>query len=247
MRSSNDYGRHERCSVSPAGLREARMGNAPHLARAIPEASIRLVRAETYRRIHPDDEFQEAAQLHAADDGRACLVAVGRYAGRRLGGLAERRQLLERANDPEQNGQDTDARRGLRLLLHGSVDHRTDDGARLWINRHGQHAVWRKLWASIHVDAQWSLVPEDLAGTLPRVRWTQADIAEIDAPTLIQELPGKDIDTPEEFTVEERDEILSRIKDEGSLAATAIAYDPRREPNLGGGRPGVSRVRDGEP
>lgn len=219
------------------GLREARMGIAPHLARAIPEARIRLVHAETYRRIHPYDEFQEAAQLHAADDGRACLVAVGRYAGRRLGGLAERRQLLERANDPGQNGQDTDARRGLRLLLHSSVDHRTDDGARLWINRPGQHFVWRKLWASIHVGAQWSLVPEDLAGAIPRVRWTHADIAEIDAPTLIQELCDKDIDTPEEFTVEERDKILSRVEDEAcwrrqplhtTLDGTAVSAEGER-------------------
>ena len=197
-----------------AGLREARMGIAPQLARAIPETRVRLVRAETYRQLLPVDEFHEVAQLHAADDGPSCLAAVGRCADRRLGGIAERRQLLERANDPGQNAQDADARRGLRLLLHGSVDHRTDDGATLWINRHGQHAVWRTLWASIHVDAQWSLVPEDLAGTIPRVRWTRADITEIDAPTLIRELRSKGIETPEEFTVEERAEILSRIEDE---------------------------------
>ena len=81
-----------------AGLREARMGIAPQLALAIPEAKVRLVRAETCRQLLPDDEFQEGAHLPAADDGPACLAAVGRQSTGGLGDCATRLELLKRAN-----------------------------------------------------------------------------------------------------------------------------------------------------
>ena len=91
------------------GLREARMGIAPQLARAIPEAKVGLVRAETYRQLLPDDGSQEGAHLPAADDGRACLAAVGSQSTGPLGDCAARLGLLKRANDP---GTDEDALRG---------------------------------------------------------------------------------------------------------------------------------------
>ena len=190
------------------GLGEARLGIAPLLARAIPDAEVCLVRARTYRELFPNDGSEG---IPAASDGRACLSALGRQTTGRLGGLAERLALLERANDP---GTDASARRGLRLLLHGSLDHRTDDGARLWIGRYGQHGAWKRLWAAIHDGRQWSLVPEELANAIPRTRWDQANIAEIEAGMLIGELQrtGQNIETPAEFSVEERDEILSRVE-----------------------------------
>ena len=195
------------------GLREARMGIAPQLARAIPEAKVGLVRAETYRQLLPDDGSQEGPHLPAADDGRACLAAVGSQSTGPLGDCAARLGLLKRANDP---GTDEDALRGLRFLLHGSPDHRADDTAKLWIGRHDQHPAWNKLWDAMHDGDQWTRVPEELAATLPRARWKQANIAEIDVRTLIDELraTSQDIEASEQFTVEEREEILSRIEDE---------------------------------
>ena len=195
------------------GLRDARMGIAPQLARAIPEAKVGLVRAETYRQLLPDDGSQEGAHLPAADDGRACLAAVGSQSTGPLGDCAARLGLLKRANDPST---DEDALRGLRFLLHGSPDHRADDTAKLWIGRHDQHPAWNKLWDAMHEGDQWTRVPEELAATLPRARWKQANIAEIDVRTLIDELrtTSQDIEASEQFTVEEREEILSRIEDE---------------------------------
>ena len=191
------------------GLREAGMGITPWLARAVPGADVCLVQAPTYRELFSEDEAQGGGSLPVASDGRACLAAVGRYTGR-LEDIAARRGLLERANDP---GTDSDARRGLRFLLHGSPDHRDDEDAKLWI---GRHPVWNRLWGVMHKDAQWSLVDGELANTIPRNRWTGANIAEIDARTLIKELlgTGRGIDEPEVFSVEERDEILSCIEDE---------------------------------
>ena len=193
------------------GQREAtRMGVAPLLARAMPDADVCLVRAPTYRDLLATDEAESG--LPVASDGQACLAAVGRYNGR-LGDVADRRGLLDRASDP---GTDSDARRGLRFLLHGSPDHRDDDEPKLWIGRHGQHRAWARLWSVMHGGVGWSRVVEELADAIPRIRWTDADIAEIDARTLIDELreTRRDINEPKVFSVEERDEILSRISDE---------------------------------
>ena len=195
------------------GLGEAAMGLAPLLARAIPDAQVWLVRVATYREILPGSGSREGARLPTASDGRACLAAVGRQGAGRLGDLAARQALLEQANDA---GEDEVARRGLRLLLHGSLDHRADDKAKLWIGRHDQHAAWNKLWDALHQGERWSRVPEALAETLPRTRWKPANVAEIDARPLIDELrtTGQDIEAPEQLSVEEREEILSGVKDE---------------------------------
>ena len=193
------------------GFRGAEMGFAPLLARAMPDADVCLVHARTYRDLLSEDEAQGGSLL-AASNAPACLAAVGRYTGR-LGDIADRRSLLEKAND---TGADPDARRGFRFLLHGARDHRDDDDAKLWVGRHDQHPVWNRLWGVMHEDAQWSLVDRELANTIPGSRWRNADIAEVDARTLIEELrsTGRGIDAPEEFSVDERDEILSRIEDE---------------------------------
>ena len=212
------------------GLGEAALGITPVLARAIPDAEVCLVRAQTYRELFPDDgSASGSGRIPTASDGRACLAAVGRQSTRRLGGVAERRELLERTNDP---GTDPNALRGLRLLLHGSVEHRTADSADLWISRHDQHPAWNRLWASTHDGEQWSLVPEELANSVPRARWAQVDIVEIDSRTLIDELRTTDssIEAPEEFSIEERDEILSHIEHEDLWRRlplhTTLAGDP---------------------
>ncbi len=195
------------------GFGDEKMGMAPHLARVIPNAEVWLVGAPTYREFCPDDAAQESSQpIPAASDGTACLTAVGRQRTGRLGDLAARRELLELANDPRKND---DARRGLRLLLHGSIDHRTDDTAKLWTGRHRHHRVWSQLWDATHEGDRWSRVPDELADAVPRTRWEQANIDEIDAATLISELhtTRRSIEAPDRFSAEERDEILSRIKD----------------------------------
>ena len=196
-----------------AGLRSAAMGIAPRLARAIPDADVCLVRTQEYREISADGGLPEGRHpIPLADDAQACLAAVGRYSGR-LGDLSERRDLLERANDP---GNEAIALRGLRYLLHGSRDHRLDANARLWIGRHEQHPAWSRLWTATHSERHWSLVPEELAIVMPRTRWALAGIAEVDPRTLIGEMRTSEqtIDEPTMFSREERDEILSRIDDE---------------------------------
>jgi len=196
------------------GLGEAAMGLTPLLARAIPDAEVCLVRAQTYRELFPDDGASVRGQrIPSAADGKACLAAIGRQTTGRLGDIGDRQRVLEHANDP---ATDLNALRGLRLLLHGSIEHRGEDSAALWIGRHDQHPAWNRLWASIHKDEQWSLIPEELADSIPRARWTQANIAEIDSRNLLEELRRSDcidIEGLEEFSIEERNEILSRVED----------------------------------
>jgi hypothetical protein len=184
-----------------------RLGLTPFLAAALPEASIALVQAPLYR------ELFEAGHLPSADRGLACLIAVGKDGSGRLGSRAQRLALLERADDPES---DAEARRGLRYLLHGSAAHRNNDDATLWIRGHDQHSAWATLWGQIHGADAWGLVPNELADTLPRGRWKQAGVQEIDARNLIAELSrtGQGIPNPEQFIPEEREEILSQIDDE---------------------------------
>ena len=188
------------------GLRGGQMGLAPLLARVLLGAEVCLVPTRTYREIFSDDD----QGIPLASDGMACLAAVSHYSGE-LGDHAARGALLGQANDPDQ---DCNAQRGLRLLLHGSTDHRTDDTAKLWIGRHHQHPAWRRLWSALNKGKQWSLIPEELADALPRARWNQANVAEIDARTLIDQLSktGQGIESPEEFPEEDREEILSNIK-----------------------------------
>ena len=189
------------------GLGKAAMGLTPLLARAIPDAEVCLVRAQVYRELFPDE------RIPSASDGKACLAAVGRQDTGRLGDMQARQKLLERANDP---GEDPNSLRGLRLLLHGTVEHRGEDSALLWIGRHDQRPAWNRLWAAVYEEKQWSLIPEELAKFIPRARWTLAKIAEIDPRNLLEELrcsENIDIEKPEEFSTEERNEILSRVED----------------------------------
>lgn len=194
------------------GLQEAtRLGIAPLLARAIPGAEVCLIRAQTYRELFSGDGTQgRDSGIPAASNGQACLAAVGRLIVGRLGEIADRRKLLEGAND---SGMDADARRGLRLLLHGSLGHRMDD-RKLWIGRHNQHPAWSRLWDAMHEGAQWSRIREELADAIPRTRWSEAKIDEIEARTLLDELrrTGRDIEAPSKFSEEEREEILSRVE-----------------------------------
>ena len=194
------------------GLQEAtRLGIAPLLARAIPDSEVCLIRAQTYRELFSGDGTQgRDSGIPAASNGQACLAAVGRLIVGRLGEIADRRKLLENANDP---GTNADARRGLRLLLHGSLGHRMDDRT-LWIGRHNQHRAWNRLWDAMHEGARWSRICEELADAIPRIRWSEAKIDEIDARPLLDDLRGteRDIEAPSKFSEEEREEILSRVK-----------------------------------
>ena len=204
----------EGCLFAFAGeLGRARMGLAPLLARVMPDTNVCLVHAQTYRDILSEDDTQARhSRIPTASDGCACLAAVSRYSGR-LGSLDDRHDLLERANDP---GIGTSSRRGLRFLLHGSLEHRDNDDAVLWIGRHDQHSAWRQLWSTIHSDDRWSLVNEKLAGAIPRSRWHDANIKEFGAHILIDALHmlSDNIVLSGTISVVERNEILSHINDE---------------------------------
>lgn len=179
-------------------------GLAPLLASALPDAEVWLIQAPRYR------DLVAATAPAGADAPIGILAAVARYRGP-LGSLAHRRALLEEANDPTNDQQ---ARRGLRLLLHGQPEHREDDAADLWVPRQDQHSAWAKLWQQLHGDAGWRLLDRGLAGCLRANRWPRDGIKEIAPETLIAELAaGRGIPNAAEFSIAERDEILAQITD----------------------------------
>jgi hypothetical protein len=187
------------------GVGGGQFGLAPLLAPVLPDAEVWLIQADRYR------EFVDGgATLPKADTPAAVLATVAGHQGA-LGPLKHRRALLEKANDP---GDDPQACRGLRLLLHGHPAHRDDDTTDLWVSRQAQHPAWAKLWQQLHGDADWSLLDRDLAGCLPANGWPQARIKEIAPETLLGELrQGRGIPNAAALQVEERDEILSQISD----------------------------------
>lgn len=185
-----------------------RMGLTPLLTAALPDSRIWLVRAESYRDLFPNEDNPPPA-----NDKQALLVAIGCDESGGLGDIRARCALLEQANDP---GRDAVARRGLRYLLHGSKEHRKSDNARLWFPGHDQHPAWSKLWSQIHGADGWSLISNELANTVPRVRWEAIDVYEIKARSLTDELArtGADIPMPGDFALAEREEILSKIENQ---------------------------------
>ena len=188
------------------GLREERMGITPLLARVIPDATVYLISSDTCK-----DTFGNVHSISYANDEQDCLATIGQYYGR-LGEFAERRSLLKKANNPGTNDM---ALRGLRFLLHGSLENIEADNTQLWVGRHRQHLAWSRLWENTHRGRDWSLIRSELVDVVPRDRWQQVNIAEIDAETLIEMLRRErvTITKPEAFSPEDRNEILSKIQD----------------------------------
>ncbi|WP_201095975.1 hypothetical protein [Thiocystis minor] len=186
----------------------AQLGLTPLLAAVLPEHSIGLVDAETYKELFPGKPVPAKA-----NDAQACLMAIARDQTGRLGGIPERRALLEKASDP---GTDTSARRGLRYLLHGNASHRHDDQATLWIPGQKQHPAWPKLWRDLHGEDQWNVLDRDLVGCLPSSRWPHLGIEEIEADNLIRKLQpsNQGIRNIAAFDPEDCEEILSKIHDQ---------------------------------
>lgn len=188
------------------GLNDAaRMGLAAPLARVLPKSNVWLVTAGEFKNLMPNGE------LPSAENPTACLEAIAKDKSGVLSGIAERKALLEHANDPR----DSDiAIRGLRYALHGSPSHRDDD-AHLWAPALNQHPVWAKLWGSLNPNEAWTLIDKDLIDAIPRSRLLTASIQEITAPNLLRkiELEGTDVPAPEDFNDSERDAILEAIED----------------------------------
>lgn len=189
---------------------QERLELTPLLAAVLPKGRVWHVRSDHYKDLFPDESAPTSPK-----DTQALLAAIGLDNSGQLGTVWERRALLEYAKDP---GSDSVARRGLRYLLHGSVQHRQYDDASLWFPGHDQHPAWTKLWSQIHGADSWCLLPVDLAEAfaIPRTRWTALGVHYIDARDLINELrlTGTIIPVPTAFDLAEREEILSKIEDQ---------------------------------
>ncbi len=206
------------------GLPGKNLGKAPLLSKILPAAEVCLVKRDVYRELFPQEP-----DVLSADSQEAILEAVGSSGVTVLGDEEGRGALLVNANNP---GKSEQAKKGLRLLLHGSIEHADDLTTRLWIAGQGQHPVWAKLWAQTYPDADWSIVPKALADAVPHGNLHELNVIEIDPANLIKELgeKGLGVKEPNIFSPSERDEVLRHIEDENLWKRlpfhTSVAGEP---------------------
>ena len=187
------------------GLPGKNLGYSPLLADVLPRAEVFLVKREIYQELFPD-----SPAIYPSDMGMAILQAIGNKSVTILGAQQTRKKLLDEVNNPRHS---ETAKKGMRLLLHGDLNHRDDMDSKLWIGSRGQHPVWTKLWAATHPEQNWCLIDSELADTVPHGHLTDLNVIDIDGSNLLNEIQKEDIDVqnPDKFSLEERNEILSKV------------------------------------
>lgn len=181
------------------------------LAKVLPNEVILLLTTKNREVVFPN------VTLPFANDQKAILAAlVNGVPAKVLGNIDARIRLMEYANKSESDSQ---ARLGLRYLLHGDAKNYKDATTPLWIRGNGQSLAWEKLWrqaSSVEDNNEWNVLESLLADVLrvSRSEWLALKIQEIIPVEVINILPDK-IDRIEgqAFSLKERTEILCNIDD----------------------------------
>jgi hypothetical protein len=90
-------------------------------------------------------------------DAKGVLHALGSHA-HTLREPIERKSLIRQLSDP---GNDEQAKRGFRFLLHGRDGHWSDLQTTLWFRDAEEGTAWERLWSQLHTG--WNLIDPDLA------------------------------------------------------------------------------------
>ena len=181
------------------------------LANVLPDEVILLLTAENRKVVFPN------VTLPFANDQKAILAAlVNGVPVKILGDIDARIRLMEYANKSENDSQ---ARLGLRYLLHGDAKNYKDATTPLWIRGNGQSLAWEKLWrqaCTVEDNSEWNVLQSRLADALrvSRSEWLALKIQEITPAEVINTLPDKiDHIHGQAFTLKERIELLCSIDD----------------------------------
>jgi len=157
----------------------------------------------------------ESEQLPKEDENEAILTALIKSKTALIDDIKIRKELLKKCHHI--NESNTDAKQGLRYLLHANFDQKGNANATLWIKAHDQSSAWEKLQRKLIGNNHWQVIDSELVNVLPRDTWKIIGIKEIKPDEMLKELKEqKDIALlkAEDFSSDERNEILNKIDDE---------------------------------
>ena len=156
----------------------------------------------------------ESEQLPKEDENEAILTALIKSKTALIDDIKIRKELLKKCHHI--NESNTDAKQGLRYLLHANFDQKINASATLWIKAHDQSSAWEKLQRKLIGNNHWQVIDSELVNVLPRNTWEIIGIKEIKPDEMFKELKEqKDIALlkAEDFSSDERNEILNKIDD----------------------------------
>jgi hypothetical protein len=148
------------------------------------------------------------------DNNEGILTALIKSDAGLTANIESRKDLLKKCHNI--NGNNKDAKQGLRYLLHANFDQKSNPDDTLWIKAHDQSPAWEKLQRKLIGNNHWQVIDSKLAKALPSDTWDTIGIKEIKSDGILKELKErKDIALlkAEDFSSDERNEILNKIDD----------------------------------
>jgi hypothetical protein len=188
-------------------------GKNPHekikiLAKSLKNQSILVINSDEQNLFLSKSKEHE---IPKEDSNEAILTALIRSDADLTASIESRANLLKKCHDIDNNN--SDAKNGLRYLLHASSSHK-ESNEKLWVNDRKQKPVWEKLWTEIqkHKKSEWSVINRNLANTIYN-RWDFLNIEEVEESSILNALQDNYTKiNRENFTPEEQVEILCSIK-----------------------------------
>ena len=188
---------------------QERLGLVPLISRVVPEEKFLVINSATGRILQ---EYSTGNILQSGSQSDALRCVGHKGIAKSLGSENDRLALIKVTHAGM--GKDSEARRGLRYLLHGSAEN-FDDDSPLWIEPSHQRSPWVKTWKMVD-KARWNVLSGTLANAIPPSQWDDIGIKAVEPSTVIKQLEQVDdlsIIDPQEFSDDERNVILGFIDD----------------------------------
>ncbi len=192
------------------GYGDSPLGSTSTLARALPEIQVLVVRATVASYVSGLLNLN-LSSIPRSDDVTALLrVAGAQLTPILLGDVTCRAMLLALVANAKLD--DPLVVRGVRYLLHGSVEHYLDNDS-LWKDPVGQKSPWVRLWKMVH-ESPWQILADTLCSSIPDKCAQALNIKAVDEVSVLKRLTVcqdfSRVDSAQ-FTDEEIDLILGRV------------------------------------